>query len=74
MKTVDLMDEVASLPLEERARLVDTLLRTLNTPESAVDSAWMEVAQRRLDEIRTGRVETVPREVVFENIRQRLSK
>ena len=74
MKTVDLIDEVASLPVEERARVVDTLLRSLNAPESAVDSAWREVAQRRLDEIRTGRVETVPREVVFENIRQRLSK
>jgi putative addiction module component (TIGR02574 family) len=74
MKTVDLIDEVASLPIEERARVVDTLLRSLNTPESAVDSAWLEMAQRRLDEVRTGRVETVPGEVVFENIRQRLSK
>jgi hypothetical protein len=50
MKTVDLIDEVASLPVEERARVVDTLLRSLNTPESVVDSAWMEVAQRRPDE------------------------
>jgi hypothetical protein len=49
MKTVDLIDEVASLPMEERVRVVDTLLRSLNTPESVVDSAWMEVAQRRLD-------------------------
>ena len=57
MKTVELIDEVASLPIEERARLVDTLLRSLNTPESAVDSAWMEVAQHRLDELRAGRVE-----------------
>ena len=74
MKTVDLIDEVASLPVEERARVVDTLLRSLNTPESAVDSAWLEVAQRRLDEIRAGRVETVPGEAVFERIRQRQTK
>jgi hypothetical protein len=26
MKTVDLIDEVASLPMEERVRVVDTLL------------------------------------------------
>jgi putative addiction module component (TIGR02574 family) len=74
MKTVDLIDEVALLPMEERVRVVDTLLRSLNTPESVVDSAWMEVAQRRLDELRAGRVEAVPGEAVFERIRQRYEK
>jgi len=74
MKTVDLIDEVASLPIEERARVVDSLLRSLNAPESAVDSAWMEVAQRRLDELRAGRVEAIPGEAVFERIRQRYEK
>jgi hypothetical protein len=47
---------------------------SLNTPESVVDSAWMEVAQRRLDELRAGRVEAVPGEAVFERIRQRYEK
>jgi len=74
MKTVDLIDEVASLPVEERARVVDTLLRSLNTPESVVDSAWMEVAQRRLDELRAGRVEAISGEAVFERIHQRYGK
>ncbi|HWR76540.1 MAG TPA: addiction module protein [Thiobacillus sp.] len=74
MKTAELIDEVASLPVEERARVVDTLLRSLNAPESAIDSAWMEVAQRRLDELRAGRVEAVPGEAVFERIRQRYEK
>lgn len=71
MKTAELIDEVASLPVEERARVVDTLLRSLNAPESAIDSAWMDVAQRRLDELRAGRVEAVPGDAVFERIRQR---
>lgn len=71
MKTGELIDEVASLPVEERARVVDTLLRSLNAPESAIDSAWMEVAQHRLDEMRAGRVEAVYGEAVFERIRQR---
>jgi len=74
MKTVDLIDEVASLPIEERARVVDSLLRSLNTPESAVDSAWLEVAQRRLDQLRAGHVEGIPGEAVFERIRQRYEK
>ncbi|MDP2056241.1 MAG: addiction module protein, partial [Thiobacillus sp.] len=69
-----MIDEVVSLPVEERARVVDTLLRSLNAPESAIDAAWMEVAQRRLDELRAGRVEAVPGEAVFERIRQRYEK
>ena len=74
MKSVDLMDEIASLPVEERARVADMLLRTLNAPESAVDSAWMEVARHRLDELRAGRVEAISGEAVFERIRQRYAK
>ncbi len=74
MKTGELLDEVVSLPVEERARLVDTLLRSLNAPESAIDAAWVEVAHRRLNELRTGRVEAVPGEAVFDRIRQRYAK
>jgi len=74
MKTAELIDEVASLPVEERTRVVDTLLRSLNAPESAIDAAWAEVAQRRLDELRAGRVDAIPGEVVFERIRQRYEK
>lgn len=74
MKTGELIDEVASLPVEERARVVDTLLRSLNTPESAIDAAWLKVAQRRLDQLRAGHVEGVAGEAVFERIRQRYEK
>ena len=70
MKTAELIDEMASLPVEERARVVDTLLRSLNAPESAIDTAWMEVAQHRLGELRAGRAEAVPGEAAFERIRQ----
>jgi len=70
MKTSELIDEVASLPVEERARVLDTLLRSMNSLESVIDSAWMDVAQRRLDELRAGRVEAIPGEAVFERIRQ----
>ena len=70
MKHGELIDEVVSLPVEERARLVDTLLRSLNAPESAIDSAWMEVARRRLDEIRSGAVQAIPGEEVLARVRR----
>ena len=74
MKTGELIDEVASLPVEERARVVDTLLRSLNAPESAIDSVWLEVAQRRLAELRQGHAKAVPGDAVFERIRQQYNK
>ncbi|MDO8960113.1 MAG: addiction module protein [Rhodocyclaceae bacterium] len=74
MKTADLMTEAASLPLEERARLVDSLLQTLNPADEATTAAWLAVARRRLDELRSGRVEAVPGEAVFEKVRRRLEQ
>ena len=71
MKIKDLIDEAESLPVEERAMVVDSLLRSLNPPESEVDKKWAAVARRRLEEIRSGTVATVPGEQVFEKIWKR---
>lgn len=72
MKTDELIDEVISLPVEERAKLVDRLLQSLNSlGESDVTAAWVELAQRRLRELQSGAVQAVPGEQVFASIRQR---
>jgi putative addiction module component (TIGR02574 family) len=71
MKVKDLINEAASLPVEERAMVVDSLLRSLNPPESEIDKKWAAVAQRRLEEIRSGAVEAIPGERVFEKIWKR---
>jgi putative addiction module component (TIGR02574 family) len=73
MNTTDLMTEAASLPLEERALLVDSLLQTLNPPpDDSTTAAWLAVARRRLDDMRSGRVAAIPGEAVFEKVRRRL--
>ncbi|MEX0950834.1 MAG: addiction module protein [Gammaproteobacteria bacterium] len=68
MKIKDLINEAESLPVEERAMMVDSLLRSLNPPESEIDKKWAMVAQRRLEEIRSGTVTVVSGEQVFEKI------
>lgn len=74
MKTSELIAEAVSLPVEERTRMVENLLSSLNPSEPEVDKAWVSVARRRLDELRSGRVECVAGEVVFERIRQLYAK
>jgi hypothetical protein len=40
MKTEDLLREIESLPVEERARVADTVLKSLNPPESGLRGRW----------------------------------
>lgn len=74
MKASVLLDEAISLPVEERARLVDCLLQTLNPPDVTHAAAWVAVARRRLDELRSGKVVPIPGEAVFARIHQRYEK
>lgn len=74
MNIQELVSEAESLPVEERVRVVDALLRSLNSPESSIDKLWVDVAQRRLDDIRAGRVVTVSSEQVFASLRARLER
>jgi len=71
MKTSDLIDEAVSLPLEERARVVDTLLQSLNPADEKDSAAWLDLARRRLAELRSGAVAPVDGEQVFARIRDR---
>ena len=74
MNTKELIDKAISLPVEERALVVDSLLRSLNQPESEIDDKWVAVAKQRLAEMRAGSIEAVPGQAVFERIWKRLEK
>ena len=73
MKTKDLIAEAISLPVEERAMVADSLLKSLNPPESDIDKKWAAVAKRRLIELRSGQVEAIPGDEVFKKIWKRFS-
>jgi putative addiction module component (TIGR02574 family) len=72
--TKKLIDEVLSLPVEERARIATTLLESLNVPDPAIDKKWVAVAKRRLEELRSGKVKPILGDEVFERVQKRFSK
>jgi hypothetical protein len=64
----EIIEEAECLSVEERAIVIDALLRTMNPPLADVESEWMKVAQRRLAELRSDHVEAVPGSEVFARI------
>ena len=51
MKTKDLIAEPISLPVEERAVVVESILNSLNPPLPIVDKKWISIAKHRLAEL-----------------------
>jgi putative addiction module component (TIGR02574 family) len=74
MTTKKIIEEVLSLPVEDRALIADSLLRSLNKPNNGIDEKWAEVAKRRLQELRSGKVKPIPGDEVFERALKRFSK
>jgi putative addiction module component (TIGR02574 family) len=74
MSINNIIDEVLTLPVEERALIADSLLRSLNKPDKSIDAKWTETAKRRLEELRSGKVKPVHGEEVFVKINKRFSK
>lgn len=70
----EIIEEAGALPIEERALIIDSLLRTLNPPDPEIDRAWIEAARFRLEELRHGKVKAVPGNEVFAALRKRLEK
>ena len=59
MMTEDLLAQVLRLPRQERARVAEELLSSLEEPEEQVAIAWAVELERRSDEIAAGKVQTV---------------
>ncbi|MDR9469227.1 addiction module protein [Marinospirillum sp.] len=68
----ELEHQALNLPTEERARLLERLLESLE-PESEVQAAWIQIAQQRRDEVLSGKVQLVPGDEALARIRARLS-
>ena len=69
------MNEVLSLPADQRMNLPDRILESLNDPtDPRIDNLWTIEAERRVEEIKNGEVELVPGEQVFAKIHLKYAK
>ena len=67
--------EVLSLPLDERLALIDKLISSLNLPPQVnIDKLWAKEAERRIEELDSGKVQEIPGDMVFSELRAELAK
>lgn len=63
--------EALSLPADERARLAEALIESLDEDER-IERAWAEEVERRAEDLRTGRVKGVSHEEVMASVKDLL--
>ena len=63
------------MPSGRRLALIDKLIASLNLPtQSDIDKLWAKEAERRIEELDTGKVQGISGEDVFAEIRSNLLK
>lgn len=70
--TNDLETAMLKLPVEERLRLLDVLLASLE-PEAHVQEVWLKLARQRRDDVRAGKVSMVQGDEALARIRERMT-
>jgi putative addiction module component (TIGR02574 family) len=69
----ELEQKVTQLSADERAQLALFLLQSLElADEGDIDEAWRVESERRLAQIESGEVQSVPGDDVFARVRRRL--
>lgn len=68
-----LAQRALTLSRQERARLAEELLASLNErPDPGIEAAWAAEIRRRIDEIEFGKAKLVSADEVFDEIRKML--
>ncbi len=73
-KTKDLISMVESLPVDIKTTLVEKILNSLHPSQKEIDALWAKEAEKRVKEIKSGKVKTIPGDKVFKEIRERFHR
>ncbi len=61
--------QARALPPEQRARLAEELLASLDPHDTEIDAAWDAEVRHRIDQIELGTVELIPADRAFSQVR-----
>ena len=66
----EVLEKALTLSTQDRGLLIDRLIESLDEgpAEEGVEQAWAEEIKRRVDDIRSGKVKTIPGEEVLREL------
>lgn len=71
-----IISELLSLPPKQRAKIAGILLRSLddeeNVDERKVENAWTKEIERRVEQIRRGKVKLIPGDLFTKKLRTKV--
>ena len=65
MSSKDVLEQALKLKPNERFRVVEGLIKSLDEPDSSLDAIWADKAEKRLQAYRAGNLEGIPMEEIF---------
>jgi putative addiction module component (TIGR02574 family) len=65
MSSKDVLEQALKLKPNERFRVVEGLIKSLDEPDSSLDAIWADEAEKRLQAYRAGNLEGIPMEEIF---------
>jgi putative addiction module component (TIGR02574 family) len=75
MTVEQVAEEALALPSEARALLADRLVESLDPAEDGyVRQLWVAEARRRRDDVRSGRVKTIPGDQALAQVKRAMAK
>ena len=72
--TLELFSMAEALPIKEKSLLVERLLDSMHPNQKEIDELWKVEVERRIEEVESGKVKTIPGDQVFAKIRERFAK
>ena len=58
-KSKQVLNKALSLPINDRVSIVDTLISSLDRPDSGIDALWRKESESRLGAYRKGHIKSV---------------
>jgi len=65
MSNTQILQEALQLNPQERYIVVESLLQSLDKPDESIDDVWADEAEKRLQNYRDNKVQTIPFEEIF---------